>query len=414
MTLSLTLTPARTQWFSDHKHLFTTMRLALTAVGATLLVALVFTIPWFLIGDGKGRTSMPSSGVRERVTCGRGFLFSEQAATLFFVLSILMLAVTVFKVRHAKDDFHLRNDCIVTMACFVMIIIAGAALSVLAFLASSVVALNLSFFAVVTHKIVLSYRSAAETHRALRKVKRQTAAAGESLAEAYTIKDLHDVMNDPELLKEFYEHLRSEFSVENMIFYQRASSWTQQAPSQGDESLPAATIEERNCEAALIYAEFIARDGSLEVNICNNTYMAIHKEIHDALTSFDVAEFRVDKRRIESARPIADDVFKRACREIYKLMDKDTLVRFKIKHLRALGETPSSSPLGMCGACFRRRGSGGTEDDKSSTFASGSGNPSSISTSKPKAKAPPTPRVVALSRYDDFAQKTRNAEAQSV
>ena len=67
----------------------------------------------------------------------------------------------------------------------------------------------------------------------------------------------------------------------------------------------------------------------LQVNIPSTVYTAIVAELEEALTNFDVTEFRRTKV-VRSARAVSSTIFEDASKSIYALMSKDTFVRFQV------------------------------------------------------------------------------------
>lgn len=301
-----------------------------------LVVAISFSAPLiaFFVSAGDDPMVMsPDDGVSR---CPSNEI-SVRLLQAFIGSVMLMVIVTVWVLHKVRENYGIKKELAGTSALLFM---AGAQSAALAYVGLSLsrfvllILINLEAFNMVTWKVIKSYR--AETVRVdeLRKrnlrnkqhgrreeQSRSDTSASKSVSQ---LTNLSEVFESPVALHFYIEHLKREFSVENLLFYNISKEFAEMCEGDKFDS-----DEARNLEAASIYVDFVDLGGDIQVNIPANIFEEIQNEIARCFPNFDAARFRAAEPT-DSTGSISSQIFARANTSIYKLMETDSFVRFNL------------------------------------------------------------------------------------
>lgn len=276
---------------------------------------------------------------------------------------ILTIAYTAYCSRNIYDGYCIKREIVVVLVWGII----GVALSVLQpFITLFVyrvlwfVVINVFLGACLTWKVYISYRNEREVYlRATRKRGRSHTVSRVSRASGSVSKstNLRSCMNNEFSMAMFMEHLKREFSVENILFYQAVQRFRKACT--GDEITgPYLHGTARNRLAAEIYARFVDENGELQVNLSAIHGRAVLDTLGECIPGYSPADYQhtyysetlatppapgtgslspaggVPKRIVpqasESPSVVPADIFNDCQKEIFNLMEKDSFVRFKL------------------------------------------------------------------------------------
>lgn len=315
------------RWCATHRRHFTTRRLILYTGVISGVWSLAAAIPYMVRPEGAF-----AQNHRDRIT-GRSCMEFDAASRLlqtYVTLAVIVLAYTVFKLRKTKDGYYLRLDCTVSAVSFAALLVFTPIVPWFGVLITTNIVFNVIMFAMVTAKVMLSFRSTDAQYKDLRRRKTARNTTGDnsrskSISYALTLDRL---LEATELRDHFAEHLKSEFSAENLVFYEQTSSFQEKCNAGTWSS------DVRNRRAMSIYTDFIVNGGDFQVNLPSEIVMTIKHELSMCIKDITVESFR-RSGRVQSFKPCPADVFVEARKSIYYLMSRDTLVRFKVKMLHS-------------------------------------------------------------------------------
>lgn len=317
------------RWCAKRRRHFTTRRLMVYTGVISGVWSLASAIPYMVHPEGVFATY-------DFESCTE-FKAATIMLQVYVGLAIIVLAYTVFKLRKTKDGYYLRLDCIVSAVSFASMLVFTPFANASDTRIGTTIAFNVMMFAMVTAKVMASFRSTTAQYDDLRRRKTVRNIAGgharsRSVSSAFagtgTGTPLDQLLEIPELRDHFAEHLKSEFSAENLVFYEQTLSF--------EERCNAGTwsTDVRNRRAMSIYTDFIASGGDFQVNLPCKMVKTITHELSLCIQDISLKSFRRSKR-VKSLNPAPADVFAEANKSIYGLMWRDTLVRFKVKMLHA-------------------------------------------------------------------------------
>ena len=117
-------------------------------------------------------------------------------------------------------------------------------------------------YSAFTEHVIRAWRDS--RRRGLRAEKQRRRQQRRSIAESVYPEgcsaNLSAVFDNPDELEDFTEHLKREFSTENILYYLEATRFAQQCEDDVFESM-----EELNYRAAEIYADYVADESPLQV-----------------------------------------------------------------------------------------------------------------------------------------------------
>lgn len=312
----------QSRWFARHRHFFTSRHLFMFAL-VTIFIAWIGPVIAFVSVESDVFGALPLPGTTSHCA---SMVLSRVFLQTFSALSMCSLFVAIWKLRGISDGYRMKRDLMISVWTFLM----GLSSTVLEPLIGATgtrvtlgILLNVMAFAVVTWKVILSYQipKMREQAQVIRlKWKKKPTISRSSSSTSMSFKD---VLKDSEMLKLFTEHLKREFSVENLLFYNRAREF-ENACATGHLQ-----ATERNIEAALVFADFISIDGDLQVNLDSKTFSEIKTELGRCIEDFNAKEFR-STHKLVSLHTVSSKVFDPAKRSIFRLMESDAFIRFKM------------------------------------------------------------------------------------
>lgn len=162
---------------------------------------------------------------------------------------------------------------------------------------------------------------------------------------------LHDVDGK---LKFFEKFVIAEFALENPLFYTRVHFWRSRLSVNDDVDTNLSIHDERVIDALEIYNNFICTNSAYEINISSACKLQIHKFFKPIIsTNNNVNHLNIPLTNLNKLKNNNNNnnnvinnyivstislhnlsvVYDEAVKEIYRLMDKDTFLRFKISPL---------------------------------------------------------------------------------
>lgn len=281
------------------------------AIG-TALFAVAEIVPFYI--HGRGGTFSPDNPCRDELGIARWVFVG------LLGLAVPLIFIMLMKLRTIEDGYTIKEDlgrCICWAAVFVGIpyILPFDLYRHPVAQAAIVVGCNMVVYHTVTHKVIASFllerRSKyGRRRRAARKnrTRRMSTTTSVTKSRSYT---LADVLNNEEARDKFRDHLRREWSVENLMFHLAVKQY--QTFMNEDTSR-----EERRHLAFAIFNNFIEDDSPSMVNLPST----VRNSICEAVS--------VIKENDDSDVPLT--IFDEAAQEIFGLMKNDTFARFKTNH----------------------------------------------------------------------------------
>lgn len=324
------------RWFAEHAHWFTERNFVISALGCGTLKFIVSLIP-FLAEPNSTQTAGNS-------TCS-SLDSSLMLSQIILAMMLVLVLYVAYRMRNVHDGFSIKTEMkIGVIICFFLVLLSAGrrVMSVEVYTVLWTLGVNGIFFITCTWKIILSTldsrhflrvkhhrRGAGDWSHASMKARARAGSEGSAVAmRRHSYECLDYVFGNKRLLQEFTEHLKREFSVENLLFCQTADEFMKDCDCNKFESLT-----ERNTRALAIYLEFIHDDAPSEVNISSNQADAITAVLARCISSFDrttVTKASLDGGGVESEEPVPATLFSEARKEAYALMESDTFRRFKL------------------------------------------------------------------------------------
>lgn len=235
---------------------------------------------------------------------------------LFLVVYCLIHAFVIlylFKTRlkNSQDNLNVMRDCKILACVWITWIFIWTPFSLLeesGYIADFIVDIfiTLSFLLTTGWSIVETFINQNQV-RKYQELKEHAQKSPSLLVEGTTFQEL---LNSPELLKEFEKFLRGEWYVENLLLLQEILKW--------EENFNSASPETRFSSASTIFKQYIAEMSPFQANLS-----AINRDsLGQAL-----------KKAESDPSSIQDSLFAEVKKELMRVMEDDSFMRFRRKFL---------------------------------------------------------------------------------
>lgn len=273
----------RLRWFAKHRYLIQERFLQKTVVVITFVIVMAFIATYYGASSGDEEVSFsidqPCPGVQALA------LF----ISIFGVALVIFILFSVYKLRHARDAYHLRTEFAMTLFCIILsfvvtLIFTGEGVSQLA----SLVVGHLYIVVSLDFPILLSLRNTSLNSRSKRRVKFPTLS--EILLERKHM-DLREIVR---------EQFVKEFCVENYVFFYAAYDFEAKAQSYGSETAMARKAVAQS--AFEIYDKFLGEHSPYQINLPNDMRHEVISALRVSITNFDtLVEARQKKANLTTA-----------------------------------------------------------------------------------------------------------------
>lgn len=308
-------------WFADHRHYTSTkfiMKMLFAIFGAHFLITeLTFALA--------PETTVPIN--QKCPNLGIALLF----ASAFDFLVVVLVLVTAWRIRHIKDGFGIRKELIYTTLTAVLVlpaidlhetVLTDVEFPIFAFL----ILIGCTFEIAVIFYFPLYLSKKHERIESIKRERMQKAHLTRIMD--LTLKDILTLEEHADLLEDFEQHLSTEFSFENMMFWKRAGEYTAGYDKLDDEGVMKRAVE--------IYNDFIRPGGPFEANLPHPIRKGLTKRLCDSIEGFTKGNSQQVIENLRSTTRVDRDVFDLAQASVFRLMALDTFVRWQLKTVQTV------------------------------------------------------------------------------
>jgi hypothetical protein len=345
----------RNRWFMDHRKFFSFKSL--------MSYAFLYNVFWLVV-LGIAWTIDPSDS-KFRGECN--WTTGNWLLTLQVAITISLMVVLALRLREVIDGFHLKEELRYTGIASVVLVILWLMIQLFIEDDSNpfpyhTISTNLIFLNVFVWSIIFPY---------------YLVTRPATVSEVYSknvlegLSTLEGVLEDREARALFKKHLLMEFSIENMVFYDRVDEYREESRrllSRVDEHKASDESKEELqvplwAKALTVYEDCVQDGGAFEVNLPYRIRVKLVELFHPYAIPADqgsLVNYTIRRKRIERASavddrdrefhremgerdyairiasmlddgdltPIDDTVFDGAQKSIFALMKRDSFQRF--------------------------------------------------------------------------------------